>query len=135
MRILFAGSAVLAIIAALGCIILAGYSDAHPFRVRIPGRLARHVIAVESGSIVLVRDGAWSGDGVSLRSTTRWLVLLSFACALPLLPNEIKAYRARRRFRGECLGCGYDLTGNTGGVCPECGKPRKRWQYPKHRRP
>lgn len=22
-----------------------------------------------------------------------------------------------------CRGCGYDLTGNTSGVCPECGRP------------
>ena len=23
---------------------------------------------------------------------------------------------------GRCAACGYDLTGNTSGVCPECGK-------------
>ena len=23
-----------------------------------------------------------------------------------------------------CRNCGYDLRGNTSGVCPECGKPR-----------
>jgi len=23
---------------------------------------------------------------------------------------------------GHCTACGYDLTGNTSGVCPECGK-------------
>jgi len=22
---------------------------------------------------------------------------------------------------GQCISCGYDLTGNTNGVCPECG--------------
>ena len=26
----------------------------------------------------------------------------------------------RRRKRGMCLSCGYNLTGNTSGVCPEC---------------
>lgn len=31
--------------------------------------------------------------------------------------------RRRRRKRGLCLSCGYDLTGNKSGVCPECGKP------------
>ena len=25
---------------------------------------------------------------------------------------------------GECLHCGYDLTGNVGGLCPECRKPK-----------
>ena len=29
--------------------------------------------------------------------------------------------RWRRRRRGECLTCGYNLTGNVSGVCPECG--------------
>lgn len=27
-----------------------------------------------------------------------------------------------RRKRGLCLGCGYDLRGNTSGICPECGR-------------
>jgi len=27
----------------------------------------------------------------------------------------------RRRRRGHCAACGYNLTGNTSGVCPECG--------------
>jgi len=31
--------------------------------------------------------------------------------------------RIRRRRRGECERCGYRLTGNTSGVCPECGTP------------
>lgn len=29
--------------------------------------------------------------------------------------------RWRRRWRGECEPCGYNLTGNITGVCPECG--------------
>jgi hypothetical protein len=24
---------------------------------------------------------------------------------------------------GTCEGCGYDLTGNVSGICPECGRP------------
>jgi hypothetical protein len=32
--------------------------------------------------------------------------------------------RYRRRKRGACLQCGYDLTGNVSGRCPECGEPR-----------
>ncbi len=30
--------------------------------------------------------------------------------------------RHRRRKRGLCLACGYNLTGNTSGTCPECGR-------------
>jgi len=29
--------------------------------------------------------------------------------------------RRRRRKRGLCVKCGYDLKGNVSGVCPECG--------------
>ena len=29
--------------------------------------------------------------------------------------------RWRRRKRGECVNCGYNLTGNVTGVCSECG--------------
>ena len=30
--------------------------------------------------------------------------------------------RWRRRRKGLCIKCGYDLTGNISGVCPECGE-------------
>ncbi len=30
--------------------------------------------------------------------------------------------RRRRRRRGQCMLCGYNLTSNTSGVCPECGQ-------------
>jgi hypothetical protein len=29
--------------------------------------------------------------------------------------------RRERREKGLCVHCGYDLTGNVSGVCPECG--------------
>ncbi len=29
--------------------------------------------------------------------------------------------RSRRPRAGHCMSCGYDLTGNTSGQCPECG--------------
>ena len=34
--------------------------------------------------------------------------------------------RWRRRRKGWCLSCGYDLTGNVSGVCPECGTEVKQ---------
>lgn len=30
---------------------------------------------------------------------------------------------SRRIKAGTCVQCGYDLTGNVSGVCPECGRP------------
>ena len=32
----------------------------------------------------------------------------------------------RLRAAGRCTYCGYDLTGNVSGVCPECGTPVAR---------
>ena len=32
----------------------------------------------------------------------------------------------RRKREGRCLRCGYDLTGNASGVCPECGEATPR---------
>jgi MFS family permease len=44
--------------------------------------------------------------------------------ALGLLVRRIAAMPYIRRARqGLCMGCGYDLKGNTTGVCPECGEP------------
>src|SRR5687767_2199488 len=51
--------------------------------------------------------------------------------ALPLARLSLRGgtrlvARARRRRRlgaGQCVGCGYDLTANASGVCPECGAP------------
>ena len=31
--------------------------------------------------------------------------------------------RRERRARGQCVRCGYNMTGNVSGVCPECGRP------------
>ena len=48
-----------------------------------------------------------------------WLPLL-----LTLLVILILVVRNRRRIPvGHCTRCRYDLTGNTSGVCPECGMP------------
>ncbi len=60
------------------------------------------------------------------------LVLIEAKLSLWLVAVFVSAYptlafirgplrRHRRRKRGLCLKCGYNLTGNTSGVCPECG--------------
>ena len=48
-----------------------------------------------------------------------WFVLCS-SLALPAL--WVSRWRSSRKPRGgHCGTCGYNLTGNTSGVCPECG--------------
>jgi predicted RNA-binding Zn-ribbon protein involved in translation (DUF1610 family) len=49
-----------------------------------------------------------------------WLVTaVLFALAAPPLARA--AVRRSRQRRSLCATCGYNLTGNTSGVCPECG--------------
>ena len=38
--------------------------------------------------------------------------------------------RRYRRLHGLCEGCGYNLTGNTSGACPECGSAISRAHQP-----
>jgi hypothetical protein len=44
---------------------------------------------------------------------------LFMACLLWHYRNRLRRFLRRRR--NACVTCGYSLTGNTSGVCPECG--------------
>ena len=49
--------------------------------------------------------------------TPLWLPLVMIG-----IPTAVFFIRNRRRFpRGHCEKCGYNLTGNLSGTCPECG--------------
>jgi hypothetical protein len=49
-----------------------------------------------------------------------WFPLLVFT-ALPAWWSVARIREARRIREGCCKTCGYDLTGNVSGACPECG--------------
>jgi hypothetical protein len=50
-----------------------------------------------------------------------WAFLI-IACAYPVARFVSLYRRERRRLKNnQCLRCGYDLTGNVSGCCPECG--------------
>ncbi len=54
-----------------------------------------------------------------------YLPFLVFATSLAALCVYPRLPFARRRWRlkhGLCVSCGYDLTGNVSGTCPECGQ-------------
>lgn len=63
--------------------------------------------------------GAWVQDRwVMIHSL---LLILAFAVYPSLAFIRGPLRRHRRRKHGLCLVCGYNLTGNTSGVCSECG--------------
>ena len=65
---------------------------------------------------ILRRPGFWLSV-----SYPAWLLPVIFA-AYPIIAFVRGPLRRRwHRAKGACLRCGYDLTGNVSGVCPECG--------------
>jgi hypothetical protein len=50
-----------------------------------------------------------------------WLTtgLLTIASTAPVVRGPVRQWM--RRWRGHCVECGYNLTGNRSGRCPECG--------------
>lgn len=58
-----------------------------------------------------------------------WLVIAIFG-TYPTITfiRVIQSWRRRNRNPNGCKTCGYDLTGNESGVCPECGNGVKNMQ-------
>ncbi len=52
---------------------------------------------------------------------------VSLLLAYPIFVVLKDAFRRRQQVPGLCVHCHYDLTGNTTGICPECGKTRVCW--------
>ena len=57
---------------------------------------------------------------VKLRSPGTWVRICLF---LPLIGFVLLAILPKGNYPpGHCENCGYNLTGNVSGVCPECGE-------------
>ena len=63
-----------------------------------------------------------SGNRIGVNMTLPlWMPLTLFGLPLNILLARGPIRRWRRRRRGLCLTCAYNLEGNTSGTCPECG--------------
>jgi hypothetical protein len=103
-----------------------GGMDTKPFRrlqtsVRVTSSLRCFGAAsYDSGivaSISLAQDvGLWTCCFMPL-AVAPFILLAIF-----VLADKLKALSTRRLKPGVCHHCGYDLTGNTSGRCPECGQ-------------
>jgi len=90
----------------------------------------------ESGAYsVFATHGQIPASGNVGVGRSRWPVFWWFSCPamLPLtpvwmplvaalIPTGLLCSRSRRFPPGHCQKCGYNLTGNVSGVCPECGE-------------
>ncbi len=64
-----------------------------------------------------------AGGGPFWRLMVTWWLLCLLFLVFPLI-WVVTLRVSRRRMAGlPCPQCSYDLTGNTSGVCPECGTP------------
>ena len=75
----------------------------------------------ELGAFKIVQSVPKEGPmSVSFIQYPHWLAITVFG-AYPVVALFKVAWRiAHRRKPHECKQCGYNLTGNTSGVCPEC---------------
>lgn len=65
----------------------------------------------------------WLKSPASLRAFAMLLTLVVIFVLVRLTPALLAYWvRLREPPPGHCS-CGYDLTGNLSGICPECGKP------------
>jgi hypothetical protein len=69
--------------------------------------------------------GGFSGVFVRM-DIPLWIPLLAFG-AYPIYAFIRMATQSwwlrQRKKKGLCIKCGYNLTGNVSGICPECGEP------------
>jgi hypothetical protein len=69
--------------------------------------------------------GIARGDGLGFSSREVSWPVWPLAAATVLPTWLLSQLRRERLPRGCCTNCGYSLTGNTSGRCPECGQPRE----------
>lgn len=92
------------------------------FRLHVPFLVEE----VETGWMEKSLVGLGTSQYVQTKASLHLFRLAALLAAMPLLVGFIAALRTwhrrrQRRRRNQCIPCGYDLTGNTSGVCPECG--------------
>ena len=90
--------------------------------------LAHVALAIAIASLVAAELTIPPGQPLAARFLET-VVIWSWAGMIPLSIALFLWSRRSRPWTGEplCPGCGYNLTGNTAGRCPECGNPIPRW--------
>ncbi|MFQ5462525.1 MAG: hypothetical protein ACE5E5_07855 [Phycisphaerae bacterium] len=89
-----------------------------------PDRISHHAIVSTR-----LRSSPFNSNTVVKLTGVRTTVVLPVVLLLvyPVLAVLQDSLRRRRQRPGICVYCQYDMTGNTTGVCPECGRSRLCW--------
>ncbi len=91
---------------------------------RTHSRVSRIIDDVLGTVFVLWGAGALlAGVRVSIQGED-WGMLATFGTGAIGIVAYLVIRRPRRLIYGHCQRCGYDLTGNTSGVCSECGEKK-----------
>ncbi len=121
-------------------VVLAGGMWIASFGSRITAHSSRvgdfqYLVYFESGHCYLEKSNIWvcsfwwpaswywenRGLAGAMIKFPLWAPFLMFCIppAVAFVQGPLRRYR--RRNRNQCIQCGYSLTGNTSGICPECG--------------
>ena len=84
----------------------------------VPGTLRSMVLLCGLLAVMLAAAVAMGGGLPVLPAVAVPTVIVAVLWFRWDRPHEL---RRQRRAMGLCVRCGYDLTGNVSGVCPECG--------------
>jgi hypothetical protein len=76
---------------------------------------------VISFPIIVIPDIRVTSNGRTTIEVPLWIPLIVFGVYPTIAFIRGPLRRWRRRRKGLCLKCGYDLTGNVSGRCSECG--------------
>jgi hypothetical protein len=97
----------------LGCLICECKAD-NPSRVKIDAVLDRE----------MVEFWCWVGQNAPSQRFDFRLIWVIIICAVYPCWSLLRflVIRRRRMCTGRCRRCGYLLTGNESGICPECGR-------------
>ena len=98
-----------------GCLFRGSYRYHKPYK---PGFHIRAPLGDRSFSIGLLYVARYSGGILSVSLPLHIPVLISL-----LLTGFSRRAQVKSESPLACKNCGYNLTGNTSGICPECGAP------------
>ena len=100
------------------------YTGSVIYRIAPPNPFKDPGFSWESETVTTTTAGGFGyiAQPVQVYWFPAWLIVIVFACPIPFWLMQF--WRSRRE-RGSCRQCGYSLTGNTSGVCPECGTALK----------